>query len=111
MAAIRASGDTGALRVGHQWAATLGEWTLAPRDVVPREWAFEARVTRQDEFWFTQRPIDLVLAVGTAEWVWRGVEVEMDGRRVAIVLRERPIVDSRVAVRGLKEAWDGVQVR
>lgn len=95
---MRASGTAGVLRVGYQVAADLGEWhmVLAPR--LPLTYAFRASVLSEHDYWITQEPLDLVVQIGTAEWLWRGVEVRREGDTVTIDLHERPIVSVRAAM-------------
>jgi hypothetical protein len=92
---VRASGQAGELRVCYQHAAWLGAWTLAVAPGATLRCAFEAQVLSENRHWMSQEPLDLVLAVGTAEWVWRGVQVRRAGDKVEIDLTERPIVTER----------------
>ena len=91
---IRASGPTGVLRVGYQWAAQLGPWEMAAAAGKPA-FAFHARVQAESLFWMAERPLDLVLMLGQVEWVWRGVEPVREGATVRLTLTERPVVSER----------------
>lgn len=92
---MRASGTAGALRVSYQVAADLGAWeiVLAPR--LPRVFTFSGTVLREHTYWITQAPLDLVLSLGSSEWLWRGVTVTRAGDKIHIELTERPIVSER----------------
>lgn len=95
---MRATGNEGTLRVGYQVAAELGRWEMAQAPQVPRTFRFTAQVEREHAYWITQKPLDLVLSLGTAEWLWRDIVVERKGDRVEITLSERPIVSERAPV-------------
>lgn len=96
---MRVSGQRGYLRVGYQWAAGLGAWEIAPSGE-PRTFQFTSTVLDEHDYWMRQTPIDLVLSLGTAEWVWRDVTLVRERDAVTIVLTERPVVDERVVVDG-----------
>lgn len=100
---MRARGDCGALRVCYQRAAVLGAWTLEQERRLPASYLFRAQIVTAHDFWITQRPIDLVLAVGTTEWLWRDVALIVAEGEARITVTERPIVSERPmpeAVRG-----------
>ena len=101
---FRASGPSGLLRVGYQVAAEIGPWdiTLAPR--LPRSFLFIGRLGRAHAYWMTQTPLDLMVALGSVEWLWRDVVVEHVGDgEISIELRDRPIVSERAVMVGLEE--------
>lgn len=95
---MRASGTTGVLRVGYQVAADLGAWhmVLAPR--LPLTYVFRATVLSEHDYWITQAPIDLAVQVGSAEWLWRDVQLQRTGDAIVVDLHERPIVSPRAAL-------------
>ena len=86
---MRASGQGGEVRYGYQVAARTGPWVIA-RD--ERGFAFTAPLLDADEVWIAQRPLDLVLALGQVEWVWRGVEPHVADGRIELLLMRRPDV-------------------
>ena len=92
---MRASGHSGELRVGYQRAAELGTWSIVLEPRLPRAYTFTATVQSEHGFWNTQRPLDLVLAVGQTEWAWRNVEPCRTGDTITIELHERPEVCER----------------
>lgn len=94
---LRASGPAGTLRVGYQVAAELGAWDMElAAQRLPPTFIFHAAVRREHAYWITQEPLDLVLSLGSAEWLWRGVVVgRAPGGRIRIELTERPIVSER----------------
>lgn len=92
---LRASGPSGTLRVGYQVAAELGHWEMVLAAQLPRTFTFSATVQREHAYWITQEPLDLVLTLGTAEWLWRGITLKREGPRVIVDLAERPIVSDR----------------
>ena len=96
---MRASGSSGVLRVGYQWAADLGPWELVPDPATRKAYVLRARITSLNSYWLDREPLDLVLTVSNVEWLWRGVTLARgpDGRDVSIVLREMPIVSERVS--------------
>lgn len=98
---MRASGPSGELRCGYQQAARLGAWTLELEARLPRAYTLRARVVSQQDFWITQRPIDIVLHVAQTEWIWRDVSLSQDGDAVVVHIGDKPIVEPlRVAVEG-----------
>ena len=92
---MRASGSSGELRVGYQQAARLGAWTLTLEPRLPRAFTFRSMIQTEHPYWMTQAPMDLAVALGTVEWLWRGVDLRRSGNEVTAVLTERPIVDER----------------
>jgi hypothetical protein len=62
---------------------------------LPIAYEFRAVVLRQNDYWITQGPVDLVLALGTVEWTWRSVTFERDAGEVVIGLCQRPEVLQR----------------
>lgn len=95
---LRATGPSGALRVGYQWAADLGAWKLTPSEDRPKAFVLNARIIRQHQYWIEQDQLDLALTLGTCEWLWRGVEVIRDGAEVSVILAELPIVSENVVM-------------
>ena len=70
---MRISGGSGALRVGYHEAARLASWAVESRP--PDVCDVTAQVVEVSTFWVTQKPLDLVLRVGTTEWLWPDVNV------------------------------------
>lgn len=96
---MRATGPSGTLRAGYQWAADLSSWEIvAAEGHEPPGFAFSSRITRQDDYWVEQAPLDLALASGQTEWLWRGVALVREGDTVRVVLTERPIVTERAVL-------------
>lgn len=90
---MRASGESGALRVGYQPAAALGTWTLTLEPRLPRSFVLRAKVLNEHAFWSKQRPMDLVLRLATVEWIWRGINFHKEGDEIVVELSEKPIVE------------------
>jgi hypothetical protein len=99
---MRASGTHGELRVGYQVAARLGPWSMEQAAQVPVAYEFRALVLHENSFWITQRPLDLVVALGTVEWTWRDVSFERDGRHIVVELCIRPEVLERAPAAVMK---------
>lgn len=89
---MRASGVSGELRVGHRLAARLGAWTIEPKG---RLFTLRACVASRDDFWFNERPIDVALNIGGAQWLWREQPVTVDGDDIVSTLTERPLVEQK----------------
>jgi len=88
---MRASGESGLVKVGYQVAYRLGAWSIVLEHQLPRAYNFRAAVVRCHDFWSTQRPMDLVLSIGNAEWTWRGIEPRFeDADTMAFELVTRP---------------------
>lgn len=94
---MRASGTRGELRVGYQYAATLGAWTLEMAARIPVTFILRAQLLHEHEYWSQQAPLDLVLDLAGVEWIWHGVRVQRDGKDVLIEVTKRPIVEQRSA--------------
>lgn len=88
----RASGPSGEVRCGHQVAARLGSWDIAPSGIVGEDnpagpWSFLAReATDRNSFWLTNwTEFDLVLVDQFERRLrFKGVEIlndEMIGAR------------------------------
>lgn len=86
-------GPRGTIRCGYQTAATLGAWSIVPR--APKGVSFEGALVDAHDYWLDQDPLDLVLAVGSTEWIWRGITVVRAEGRVYIDLLDRPIIEPR----------------
>lgn len=97
---MRASGMSGELRTGYQCAARLGAWSLDLIPRLPRAFAFRAVVLEAHDYWVRQVPLDLVLAVGRTEWIWREAvpTPPTAGGALTLELRERPIVADRMPI-------------
>lgn len=94
---MRATGHTGEVRYGYRVAARTGPWVIA-RDEDAHNFTFLAAVFETDEVWLAQRPLDLVLALGQVEWVWRDViPTIVDGRMMLQLTRRPDVAGPRVA--------------
>ena len=91
---MRASGVGGELRHGYQQAARLGPWTIK-RDGAT--WLLSAGVVAEHAIWMARRPLNLVLALGGVEWIWREVEPAAEDGRIVVRLDRRPDVVGSVA--------------
>lgn len=87
---MRASGPSGELRYGYQIAAQIGPWVITAAS--SGGFAFSAPTLASDEVWLAQRPLDLVLAIGQTEWIWRAVAPDLMDGRLVIPLTHRPDV-------------------
>lgn len=74
---MRYRAERAELRAGPRHAATLAGLDL--RRVEERQnadaWAGSARVLDRDLLWSEDQRFDLVVPIGDARWVWRGVAV------------------------------------
>lgn len=99
---MRVTGNAGELRVGYQVAAQLGPWEITPSGL--SSYRFTATVLHEHAYWFTKRPLDLVLGLGGTEWAWRGVAPmpvasppgAEASRLLSIDLTTRPAITPRV---------------
>ena len=90
---MRIRGTGGALRVGCQTAATLGEWTLTRTRVTPEPtYAAEATVVQVDTFWSQQRPIELELSIGNRRWAWTNIHPDIGEQSLAVTLIGGPAI-------------------
>lgn len=93
---MRATGTYGELRAGYQRAARLGSWSLKVILQPPRALAFVAKIVSVHDYWIHEEPLDLVLAVGPTEWIWREAVPTPHCDTLELELRERPIVADRL---------------
>jgi hypothetical protein len=97
---LRLKGARGALLVGYREAAKLTGGALTPVEdkdgkIRPLAWIFTASIVERDPFLMSQQIArDVRLDVGGqfGRWVWRGVELEIDGDSVRGTLSGRPEV-------------------
>ena len=73
----------------------LGQWEIVPVPGSRAAFRFTATVQREHEVWGRERPQDLVLALGSAEWVWHAVSFDRHGDTVTVLLTDRPAVARR----------------
>lgn len=95
---MRACGVSGELRYGYAIAARLGAWEITrARDGAG--FRLDGAVLSADPVWIARRPLDLVLALGPVEWIWRDVEPVVAPGNVGIALVGRPdaVGDARMA--------------
>lgn len=88
---MRATGPYGEVRYGYQVAARTGKWTIETQHGAAG-FAFTALLAERDEIWLERKPLDLVLALGPFEWIWRDVLTRIEGSRIEIALTRRPDV-------------------
>lgn len=90
MAIVRGSG--GVLKAGHQIAATVGAWSAdihpVSDDVAMVQ--VEAQIVSRHPVYGRMAGLDLRLAIGNREWVWRDVSLT-DGPLLTISLG-RPVI-------------------
>lgn len=98
---LRASGQAGEVRHRYQVAARTGLWSIEPVQVPgrrrPDRYRFAAPLLEADEVWLAHTPLDLVLAIGPAQWIWRDVAPELgaDGQLTVILDRRPDVVGPR----------------
>jgi hypothetical protein len=86
-----AFGRAGAIRDGHRTAAALSRW-----EIVRVAAGLECRghATERNEYRLQQRPLDLMVEIGGATWVWKGVEpVVRDDGEVVVSLAGEPATE------------------
>ncbi len=85
----------GKLRVGYRDAATLGKCviTRSQPTLGPPETNLVAKVSNCDEYWSTQRPVQVGIWMGESWWVWTKAEVDgtiVSGNLVSVALSGAP---------------------
>lgn len=76
-------GQAGELRHGYKVVARLGPWTLDGGRM-------HATARDVDEMWIDAPSLELRLAVGRQDWIWRGVVVENHGAELAATINGSP---------------------
>lgn len=92
---MKASGRSGELRHGYQKAADIGRWQMAQAVRFPPTFVFVGTLDQTNEYWIRERPLDLVVSLGSTEWQWKNVTPIIDGARIEIELTRRPDVVGR----------------
>jgi hypothetical protein len=88
----QATGQYGAVKFGPVPAATVTSWRLVARDGAKHAWDLVATVTNVNQFYATQTPLELSLRVGSRNWRWRDVVLEIVGSKAHGVVTGRPEV-------------------
>jgi hypothetical protein len=86
----QASGVQGVLRFGTVAAAKLHSWRLS--ESAPMVWELTASIAEVNRFYITQTPLSVTLRVGSRNWCWRDVVLEIVGSQVRCMVRGRPEV-------------------
>ncbi len=88
----QAAGREGVVKYGPVPAATLKAWRLAACDDVPQAWTLTATAVDVNTFYVTQTPLTVSLRVGSRNWRWSDVVLEIVGGKVSGTLVGRPEV-------------------
>jgi hypothetical protein len=88
----QATGQQGAVKFGPVPAATLRAWRLVARDDAPHTWDLTATAVEVNRFYITQTPLQLSLRVGSRNWRWNDVVLEIVGVAVRGTVTGRPEV-------------------
>jgi hypothetical protein len=86
------TGQQGVVKFGPVPAASLVSWRLAARDDEPHTWDLTATAGNVNSFYVTQSPLSLSLRVGSRNWRWSDVVLEIVGGTVRGTLTGRPEV-------------------
>lgn len=89
---VHISGPHAELRAGYQRAAVLGAWTITPSEDRLNTFVFRATTMEAHPVWIGMPPLDLVVSLGTTQWLWTGVAVEPSGDGLIVQLTTRPRV-------------------
>jgi len=78
---FQAQGVSGALCVGSRVAVAIADWTLTqnPESLGAVVTSLTFKRVAEDEFWSTQKPLQVWLDFDDAWWVWSNVEQLGDG--------------------------------
>jgi hypothetical protein len=88
----QASGQQGTVKFGPVPAADLKSWRLTARDDAAGTWDVTATAVNVNAFYITQTPLELSLRVGSRQWRWRDVVLEIVGGTARGVVAGRPEV-------------------
>lgn len=87
-----ATGIQGAVKFGPVQAATLKSWRLVARGDESCVWTLTATAVDVNTFYVTQTPLTVSLRVGSRNWRWSDVVLEIVGGKVSGTLVGRPEV-------------------
>jgi hypothetical protein len=87
----QATGHFGVVKFGSVPAASLKSWRLVRRDDA-QTWDFTAKAEKVNRFYVTQAPLTLSLRVGSRDWRWSDVVLEISGTTARGVVVGRPEV-------------------
>jgi hypothetical protein len=88
----QAIGQQGAVKFGPIAAATLRSWRLQAREDEPQSWTLTGVAVNVNSFYITQTPLSVSLRVGSRNWRWNDVVLEIVGGKVSGTLVGRPEV-------------------
>jgi hypothetical protein len=87
---VRIVGIAGEVRYGYRRVATLHGGTIARKQTLDDVTTLGATCRVVNTFGWTQRPLDVWLAIGPDWWVWRAVTFEIDGFHCSCELPGEP---------------------
>ena len=87
-----ATGTQGAVKFGPIQAATLRSWRLTAREDAPQTWTLTGVAVNVNAFYITQTPLSVSLRVGSRNWRWSDVVLEIVGGKVQGTVSGRPEV-------------------
>jgi hypothetical protein len=87
-----ATGTQGAVTFGLVPAAHLRAWRLDPVDDAPMTWTLTGTAVNVNTFYMTQTPLSVSLRVGSRNWRWHDVVLEIAGGTVRGTVTGRPEV-------------------
>jgi hypothetical protein len=87
-----ATGVQGVVKFGSIPAATLRTWRLQAREGESHVWTLTGIAFNVNSFYITQTPLSVSLRVGSRNWRWRDVVLEIVGGKVSGTLAGRPEV-------------------
>lgn len=86
---MTAAGVGGALLVGYQFSARVGNWTLGVSGL--GRVTIRALLLNIDEYWFTRRPTTVRLLLGERTWVFDVLGLQQDNNNVTITAQGKPL--------------------
>lgn len=90
---MRVTGEGGRICMGYQSAARLGGWTLSRIQTEPEQvYDLRAQLLDVDDYWISQRPLDLELQMAQRKWVWPNVEPNISNESLSATLTGAPTI-------------------
>jgi|AP59_1055472.scaffolds.fasta_scaffold84465_2 hypothetical protein len=95
---MKVNGKSGSLFFRYQKAVNLGAWTIEPvTGTSGNRFRLSASVESLVEPWCNERPLDVKLDFGNAQWLWEHVDPKTTAPTITMELENAPtIIKERV---------------
>lgn len=90
---MKVSGKSGSLFFRYQRAVHLGSWTIEPvTGTSGNRFRLSASIESRVEPWCNERPLDVKLDFGDAQWLWEHVDPTTTAPTITLELQNAPTI-------------------